>query len=78
TPERFPFRTLYNLYSRLIPFAGKVFAKNEAAYSYLPDSISAVPQNDEMTAIMTKNGFDCAEYKTFTFGVCTMYSGKHP
>lgn len=48
------------------------------AYEYLPASIKVVPQSGEMVKIIKKQGFVKAEYKHFTFGVCTMYTGIKP
>ncbi|MDR0871899.1 MAG: bifunctional demethylmenaquinone methyltransferase/2-methoxy-6-polyprenyl-1,4-benzoquinol methylase UbiE [Prevotellaceae bacterium] len=73
-PEYFPMKQLYRLYAKLIPFVGRIFSRNKAAYSYLPESIAAFPQNARMVEILTKNGFADAQFKKLTFGVCTLYS----
>jgi demethylmenaquinone methyltransferase/2-methoxy-6-polyprenyl-1,4-benzoquinol methylase len=75
TPERFPFKQAYRLYSRLIPFVGQRIARNRAAYRYLPRSIAAFPQGAAMQQIMTRNGFQNASFRRFTLGICTMYLG---
>ena len=49
--------------------------KEKTAYHYLPASIKVVPQGKEMTAILTKCGFKEAKFCTFTFGICSMYTG---
>lgn len=69
-------RPLYKLYTgTLIPLAGKIVSKDVRAYSYLPESIAAVAQGDEMLAIMRKAGFSGTRLRRFTFGVCTLYIG---
>lgn len=74
TPENFPIKQLHWLYTRLyIPVIGRIMSKDGAAYSYLPKSIEAFIQGKEMVNTLLKNGFAKAEYKTYTFGVCTMY-----
>jgi demethylmenaquinone methyltransferase/2-methoxy-6-polyprenyl-1,4-benzoquinol methylase len=74
TPRHFPMKQAYWLYSRLfIPTIGRLMSKDRAAYSYLPKSIEAFIQGKEMTGSLLKNGFSKALYKTYTFGVCTMY-----
>lgn len=76
TPEHFPMKQLYRLYSRtVIPFIGWLFSKQKAAYSYLPASIRVVPQGKVMTSLLTRQGFAHARVRTFTFGVCSMYTG---
>jgi demethylmenaquinone methyltransferase/2-methoxy-6-polyprenyl-1,4-benzoquinol methylase len=74
TPEYFPMKQLYCLYAKLIPFIGRFFSRSKAAYTYLPESIAAFPQNARMVEILTKNGFQNATFKKLTFGVCTLYS----
>lgn len=74
TPEHFPMKQGYWIYSRLfIPTVGQFVSKSKEAYSYLPKSIEAFVQGKEMVAALLKNGFSEAKYKTYTFGVCSMY-----
>jgi demethylmenaquinone methyltransferase/2-methoxy-6-polyprenyl-1,4-benzoquinol methylase len=75
TPDFFPMKQAYQLYSKLIPVVGKWISNNNAAYRYLPKSIEAFPQGEEMKAIMEKNGFKDVSYRKLTFGICTMYLG---
>lgn len=76
TPKSFPMKQCYWLYSRLfIPTVGRLISKDKAAYSYLPKSIEAFLQGKEMVGTLTKSGFKDAKYKTYTFGICSMYLG---
>jgi demethylmenaquinone methyltransferase/2-methoxy-6-polyprenyl-1,4-benzoquinol methylase len=69
-------KTFYNLYTRIIaPQAGKYFAKNEAAYKYLNDSIRAFPEGKMFLEIMQKAGFKKCYKNPLSFGVCTIYCG---
>lgn len=69
----------YNLYTRhIIPLAGKIVSKDVSAYSYLPESIAAVPQGAEMCAIIEKAGFRHTSFKPLTFGTCTIYTAFKP
>lgn len=75
-PEHFPMKQLFTLYSTLVlPLAGKLFSKDNLAYEYLPASIKVVPQSKEMTDLILAQGFTKAFYRTFTGGVCSMYTG---
>lgn len=77
TPTSTIVRPLYNFYTRrIIPFVGRLVSKDVRAYSYLPESIAAVPQRDEMTALMLEAGFATATFRPLTFGTCTIYIGK--
>jgi len=77
TPRSFPMKQAYWIYSKLfIPTIGKLISKDKTAYYYLPKSIEAFSQGKEMVDILTKNGFRNAGCKTYTFGICSMYSGE--
>ncbi len=79
TPENPLMKVLYKIYSRLvIPALGRLMSKSRKAYSYLPESIAAFPQNREMTAILESNGFHNVSCKSFTFGICSLYLGEKP
>ena len=76
SPEHFPMKQLYTIYSKVvIPNMGRLVSKEKAAYDYLPASIKVVPQGKQMTDILFKAGFSEARVKTFTMGVCSMYTG---
>lgn len=69
-------KSLYNLYTRIIaPQAGKIIAKNEAAYKYLNDSIQAFPEGKMFLEIMQKTGFSKCYKTPLSFGICTIYCG---
>ncbi len=74
-PASFPFKQGYNFYfNNILPFIGKVFSKNNKAYTYLPESVKAFPDGSDFIKIMTKCGYlDCKE-KRFMFGICTLYT----
>lgn len=77
TPEHFPMRQLYQIYSKtVIPFIGRLLSKEKAAYNYLPASIKVVPQGKVMTDLLTRQGLKQARVRTFTFGICSLYTGS--
>lgn len=74
TPRGRIVNPLYELYTRkLIPRVGKLVSRDERAYTYLPESIAAVPQGQEMAALMRQAGFADVEVRPLTFGACTIY-----
>jgi len=76
-PSWFPANLVFKFYSGVfMPLAGKLFTKDYKAYEYLPQSIQLVPQGQEMVKILNDCGFVGTKCKTFTFGVCSMYSGQ--
>lgn len=73
-PENFPVKQFYGFYSKyLLPFFGKLFSKDQAAYTYLPESVNAFPYGNEFENILLKVGFVSVKSKTFTFGISTVY-----
>jgi demethylmenaquinone methyltransferase/2-methoxy-6-polyprenyl-1,4-benzoquinol methylase len=73
-PEGF-FKGLYNFYSKkIMPTIGKLLAKSEEAYTYLPETAAAFPCKEDFLNIA--NGaykFSKSNYKTLTFGIAYIY-----
>jgi len=75
TPEYFPMKQLFALYSHtVIPLIGRLVSKEKNAYNYLPASIKVVPQGKVMTGLLERIGFREAKTRTFTFGICSLYT----
>lgn len=67
----------YNLYSRqIIPFIGRLVSGDSRAYTYLPESIAAAPQRDDLVAILHDAGFRENSYRSLTLGAVTYYIAK--
>lgn len=79
TPQNRLVKPFYNLYTRhIIPLIGRAVSHDLRAYSYLPESIAAVPQRADMTALMQSVGFADATFHTMTFSTCTIYTAIKP
>lgn len=75
-PSGFPFRPVYNFYFRnILPFFGKLFSKDKAAYNYLPDSVMKFPDNAQFLAMMAEAGFSGNKQVKLTGGVASIYTG---
>lgn len=75
-PEIFPFKQLYNIYFKFIlPLIGKSIAKDNAAYSYLPESVQHFPDGDDFLNILDKIGFTNTKCSPLTFGISSIYTG---
>ncbi|MFP6766026.1 MAG: bifunctional demethylmenaquinone methyltransferase/2-methoxy-6-polyprenyl-1,4-benzoquinol methylase UbiE [Planctomycetaceae bacterium] len=72
------FRMVYRWYFRhVLPRIGQLLAPNrEAAYKYLPESVSQFPQNAELTALMQEAGLTGTTWTPLTFGIATLYTGR--
>lgn len=76
-PTGFLTKSLYNLYSgKIIPWMGKKVTGDDRAYSYLPESIEACPQREDMAALLYACGFTRVEWKSLSFGALTYYIAK--
>lgn len=77
TPASPLVKPLYRLYTGcIIPTVGRMVSKDVRAYSYLPESIAAVPQRESMCAVMREAGFSDCRFISLTFGTCTIYIAK--
>jgi len=75
-PKGFPIKELYAFYSKnILPQIGKLFSKDNRAYSYLPESIAQFPDGDDFTDLLLNAGFKQVSCKPQTFGICTIYIG---
>ena len=76
-PTVFPIKQIYNLYSfYILPFFGKLFSKDKAAYSYLPESVGNFPDGNELLGYLINGGFVNTLQFRQTFGIATIYMGK--
>ena len=74
TPVKFPMRQLFKIYSHIVlPAYGKIVSHDKSAYEYLPATIEACPQGEQMMDILLKAGFAKAGFKRLTCGICTMF-----
>ncbi|MBL4744985.1 MAG: bifunctional demethylmenaquinone methyltransferase/2-methoxy-6-polyprenyl-1,4-benzoquinol methylase UbiE [Flavobacteriaceae bacterium] len=76
-PTKTPFKQGYHLYtSKIMPFIGKLFSKDDAAYKYLSDSAHVFPYGEAFNNILRKIGFIDIENRPQTFGVASIYIAK--
>ncbi|MEP0987718.1 bifunctional demethylmenaquinone methyltransferase/2-methoxy-6-polyprenyl-1,4-benzoquinol methylase UbiE [Ekhidna sp.] len=76
-PTIFPFKQLYNFYFRwILPKIGKVVSKDNAAYTYLPESVNEFPFGDDFLEILKKTGYKNTKCKPLTLGISSIYVGE--
>lgn len=76
-PRRFPMRQLFYLYSHcLMPLVGRLVSRDSKAYTYLPATMEAFPQGEEMKGILERAGFHDVSFQRFTFGLSTLYTAR--
>ena len=75
TPTNPVIRWFYDLYTlHIIPWVGSLKSGDKSAYRYLPQSIAAVPQGDEMLQMMRNADLRETACKRLTLGTCTIYT----
>ena len=74
-PKAFPFRQIYNFYFKyILPGLGRMVSKNEEAYTYLPESVSAFPEDQAFINELEKAGYSETKQKRLTMGIATLYT----
>lgn len=76
-PRNKIFGAVYAWYFRnILPKIGQLLARNsQAAYNYLPASVSEFPHGQALVDIMTECGLKDVKFKPLTFGIATIYYG---
>ncbi|MCC5936705.1 MAG: bifunctional demethylmenaquinone methyltransferase/2-methoxy-6-polyprenyl-1,4-benzoquinol methylase UbiE [Lunatimonas sp.] len=76
-PKKFPMKQAYNFYFKyILPKIGKVVSKDNAAYTYLPESVQVFPDGKDFLDILEKVGFKNTTCKPLTFGISSIYVGE--
>ena len=71
-----PLEKLYDAYSfKLLPFMGKLLAKDEASYQYLAESIRMHPDQETLKQMMTDAGLSRVDYYNLSAGVVALHKG---
>jgi len=80
TPPSRLLRRGYRFYfSRILPAIGELIAPaRRGAYRYLPDSVAAWPEPDELTRAMERAGLANAGFERLTCGIAAVHFGTRP
>jgi demethylmenaquinone methyltransferase/2-methoxy-6-polyprenyl-1,4-benzoquinol methylase len=69
-----PLEKAYDWYSfKVLPRLGSMVAGDDASYRYLAESIRMHPGQEELKAMMKKNGFGHVDYHNLTGGVVALH-----
>jgi demethylmenaquinone methyltransferase/2-methoxy-6-polyprenyl-1,4-benzoquinol methylase len=75
-PQAFPMKQGYNFYFKhILPVFGKLISKDNAAYTYLPESVQAFPDGTNFLSIFQRIGFKNTKWHSLTFGISSIYTG---
>ena len=73
-PKFFPMKQLYSFYFfGILPLIGRMVSKDSSAYSYLPESVMAFPDDQKFLSILQRVGFSRTSQKRLSFGIATIY-----
>jgi demethylmenaquinone methyltransferase/2-methoxy-6-polyprenyl-1,4-benzoquinol methylase len=76
-PTKTPYKQGYKLYTKyILPVIGKLFSKDQSAYSYLSKSASVFPHGETLNNILRNIGFINVNNKPQTFGVASIYTAS--
>lgn len=76
-PKKFPMKQLFAFYFKiLMPSIGKLVSKDNRAYTYLPESVSAFPEGDRFLEILHSCGYTNCKRISLTGGIASIYLGR--
>ena len=76
TPASFPMKQLFGFYKKVVmPLMGRWISHDSFAYTYLPDSMDAIPQGEKMTPAFVKAGFKNVRFQRQFLGMSILYTG---
>jgi demethylmenaquinone methyltransferase/2-methoxy-6-polyprenyl-1,4-benzoquinol methylase len=75
TQARIPvFKQFYSLwFDHAVPVLGRLAARNEAAYTYLPESVKRFPAPEELRALMESAGLKNVRYQLLAGGIIALH-----
>lgn len=73
-PKYFPMKQLYFFYFfKILPLIGRMVSKDQSAYSYLPESVMAFPDDQRFLELLQHIGFSRTRQHRLSFGIATIY-----
>ncbi len=66
---------IYQKYSKTIPYLGKLIVGTDQPYKYLTESIKSFYNQEELSTLISKNGFANVEYRNVSSGISAIHSG---
>ena len=70
-------RPVFGLYfTKVLPLMGGLISGKRQAYSYLPASVQKFPDQQELSLLMQRAGFDRVEFENLTGGIAALHMGR--
>ena len=78
-PSNVAMRSVFGLYfRRILPLMGGLVSGSVSAYTYLPDSVSRFPDQEQLASVMREVGFAQVSYQNLSGGIAALHLGKRP
>jgi demethylmenaquinone methyltransferase/2-methoxy-6-polyprenyl-1,4-benzoquinol methylase len=75
-PSREPFKRFYGIwFDRLIPALGRLVARHNSAYTYLPSSVRRFPPTPQLKDIMEQAGLTDVDYRLLAGSIIALHWG---
>jgi demethylmenaquinone methyltransferase/2-methoxy-6-polyprenyl-1,4-benzoquinol methylase len=76
-PETSGIRAVYLWYfNRVLPWIGRLVSRHDAAYQYLPASVTAFAPPDTFARVLERAGFTEVRVRPLTFGIVSLFSAR--
>jgi demethylmenaquinone methyltransferase/2-methoxy-6-polyprenyl-1,4-benzoquinol methylase len=76
-PETSGIRAAYLWYfNRILPWIGRLVSRHDAAYGYLPASVTAFASPATFARMLEKSGFTAVEVHPLTFGIESLFTAR--
>ena len=70
-------RPLFELYfTRILPLMGGFISGSRSAYTYLPASVQRFPDQNQLSLLMVKAGFEEVSFENLTGGIAALHLGR--
>ena len=77
TPSTFPMKQVFWCYKKLVmPLMGRFISHDRFAYTYLPETMEAIPQANQMVQIFEKAGFKKVRFHRQILGMSMLYAAE--
>ncbi len=77
-PPRLLSKILRWYFHRLTPLMGQMVARDRTAYTYLPNSVDAFLEAEELAGLFRKAGLSDVGYRRLGFGAVALHWGRRP
>jgi demethylmenaquinone methyltransferase/2-methoxy-6-polyprenyl-1,4-benzoquinol methylase len=76
-PANAMLRPLFGMYfTKVLPLMGGLISGKRTAYSYLPASVQKFPDQQELSLLMQRAGFDQVQFENLTGGIAALHMGR--